>query len=153
MTWRKACSDIHPGVPVIHGAGYSADRHPGAFLVRRRDQSERSPKSKNETNELAHRGHSRGSHLQTSIAEDQLQQRRVHQLRRKLSEHFSGLAVLLGWLGEMKFLNSGARPANCKLNARIARAVCADHKRKTPHDPGGNSGNGEAYRLSFRRLC
>jgi hypothetical protein len=34
---------------------------PGAFLVRRRDQSERSPKSKNETNELAHRGHSRGS--------------------------------------------------------------------------------------------
>jgi hypothetical protein len=67
---------------------------PGAFLVRRRDQSERSPKSKNETNELAHRGHSRGSHLQTSIAEDQLQQRRVHQLRRKLSEHFSGLAVV-----------------------------------------------------------
>jgi hypothetical protein len=80
---------------------------PGPFLVRRRDQSERSPKSKNETNELAHRGHSRGSHLQTSIAEDQLQQRRVHQLRRKLSEHFSGLAVLLGWLDEMKFLNSG----------------------------------------------
>jgi hypothetical protein len=30
--------------------------------------------------------------------------------------------------------------ANCKLNARIAKAVCADHERKAPHDPGGNSG-------------
>jgi len=33
--------------------------------------------------------------------------------------------------------------ANCKLNARIARAVCADHERKAPHDPGRNSWNGE----------
>jgi hypothetical protein len=79
MTWRKASSDISlvflsftvQDIPLTNMLA------PGAFLVRRRDQSERSPKSKNETNELAHRGHSRGSHLQTSIAEDQLQQRRV----------------------------------------------------------------------------
>jgi hypothetical protein len=95
------------------------------FLVRRQDEPERSAKSKSETNELAHRGHSRGSHLQTSIAEDQLQQRRVHQLRRKLSAHFSGLAVFLGWLAEMRRPDHNVPPARtgCRAKASCRNAT------------------------------
>ena len=125
---------------------------PGAFLVRRRDQSERSPKSKNETNELAHRGHSRGSHLQTSIAEDQLQQRRVHQLRRKLSEHFSGLAVFLGWRAEMKIVNRVPRCREWtaavqfdgeKLD-KITRGACACNDDKVISDGYRRHGSQES---------
>src|SRR6516164_10858433 len=84
------------------------------FLVRRRDQLERGSECKNDRAELPDRRYRLASHLQTPIAEIQLQQRCVHLLWRQLSECFGGVAVFLDWLAEISSRGSLDDARDCK---------------------------------------
>lgn len=73
-----------------------------------------SSESENGTAKLQDWGDRLDAYLEPPSSEDQLQQRRVHQLRRQLSEHFSSVAIFLDWLAEMN-IAIGAHDADCGL--------------------------------------